>query len=212
MDLFYPFVLPPLPYAYDALEPAISAKTLALHHDQHFASAVDTLNALLFTAPAYQDRPLTRLIRDWSELPSAIRTGVRRAAGSLYAHDLYFRSMSQGHSQPSPALLDALDRTFHGAENFFKAFSNAAKDIYGSGFLWLFAARDGSLQLTKTPGHEILLGMTPIFCCDLWEHAYYTDRQNRSEEYIAHFPGLIDWEAASRRYDEALQSPPYPTP
>lgn len=214
MDLFYPFVLPPLPYDYHALEPAISAKTLAFHHDKHFASAVDTLNSLLFTAPAYQSWSLTRLIRDWSELPDTIRTNARRAAGSIFAHDLYFRSMAPANkrAQPSPALLSAMDQTFHGAENFFKVFSAAANDVYGSGFVWLLSDSSGALQLIKTPGHEVLLGQTPVFCCDLWEHAYYLDRQNRKEEYISYFPGLINWEEASRRYAAALQAPPYPNP
>jgi len=214
LDLFYPFVLPKLPYDYNALEGAISAQTLALHHDKHFAAAVDTLNALLFTAPAYQDWPLTRLIRDWSELPIAIRAQVRRAAGSIYAHDLYFRSMAPAsqRAQPSPALLGAMDWAFHGAENFFQVFSAAAKDVYGSGFVWLMSDSRGALQLVKTPGHEILLGLTPVLCCDLWEHAYYLDRQNRKEEYLSFFPGLINWAAASQRYEAVLEAPPYPNP
>ena len=214
LELYYPFSLPPLPYEFNALEPSISAKNLALHHEKHFGDAVDSLNALLFTLPAFQSWPLTRLIRDWSELPAPQRTKVRRYAGSIFAHDLYFRSMAPAaaRAEPSPSLLSAMDRTFHGAENFFKVFSTAAADIYASGFLWLFSADGGKLQLIKTPGHEIPLGQTPLLCCDLWEHAYYPDRQNRKEEYISHFPSLIDWHAASRRYEEALQMPSYLTP
>ena len=214
LDLYYPFSLPQLPYGYDALAPAISAKNLALHYDKHFGHAVDSLNALLFTLPAWQDWPLLRLIRDWAELPASQRTRVRQHAGSIFAHDLYFHSMApaSARSEPSPALLTAMDRTFHGAENFFKVFSSAAADVYGSGFLWLLAADDGRLQLIKTPGHEVPLGQRPLLCCDLWEHAYYPDRQNRREEYISHFPSLIDWRAASLRYEEALQNPSYLVP
>ena len=122
LDLYYPFSLPQLPYGYDALAPAISAKNLALHYDKHFGHAVDSLNALLFTLPAWQDWPLLRLIRDWAELPASQRTRVRQHAGSIFAHDLYFHSMApaSARSEPSPALLTAMDRTFHGAENFFK--------------------------------------------------------------------------------------------
>ena len=175
---------------------------------------MDSLNALLFSLPAWQTWPLTRLIRDWSELPAPYRTKVRRYAGSIFAHHLYFHSMApaSAHGEPSPALLSAMDRTFHGAENFFRIFSTAANEVYGSGFLWLLAAGDGKLQIVKTPGHEIPLGQTHLLCCDLWEHAYYLDRKNRREEYIAYFPSLIDWHAASLRYEEALQEPSYQAP
>ena len=211
LELFYPFSLPALPYDYNALEPAISAKTVAVHHDKHFGDAVDSLNSLLFALPAFQSWPLTRLIRDWSELPAPQRTKVRRAAGSVFAHDLYFRSMAPAaaRAEPSPALLSAMDRAFHGAENFFKVFSTAAADVYGSGFLWLLSDSEGRLQFIKTPGHEVPLGTTPILCCDLWEHAYYLDRLNRKEEYISYFPALIDWLGTSRRYESAQQASHY---
>jgi Fe-Mn family superoxide dismutase len=201
MEEHYPFTLPPLPYGYDALEPGISARTLHFHHDKHFAAYVDNLNKLLAEYPAYQKWPLQRLCRDWAELPCEIRQGVRNNAGGVYNHDLYFEDLSPAPaSSPLPPLDGAVAWTFGEPVRLRGILKNAALTQFGSGWAWLCADREGQLAVVKTANQDTPLQIKPLLCCDVWEHAYYLDYQNRRGEYFDNWWRLINWPRVSREY------------
>ena len=198
----YPFVLPPLPFPYDALEPEIDAKTMHFHHDKHFATYVDNLNHLLSDYPAYQSWPLEQLCTNWADLPDEIRQGVRNNAGGVYNHDLYFQMLQAlPASEPDGPLLAAIDRAFGDLEGLKTAMKNAALRVFGSGWVWLAANGQGGLSLLITSNQDTPLPMFPLLCCDVWEHAYYLQYQNRRAEYFDAWWRLINWPAVSARYD-----------
>ncbi len=197
----YPFTLPPLPYAYDALLPELDARTLCFHHDKHFAAYVEALNKLLADQPAYQDWPLEKLCRDWCQLPEDIRQGVRNNAGGVYNHDLYFRGMRPTPvSSPDETLRAAIVRDFGGLPELKGAMKAAALGQFGSGWSWLTADDSGALSVRKTPNQDTPLPLQPLLCCDVWEHAYYLLYQNRRGDYFDAWWRLIDWPRLSRAY------------
>lgn len=214
MESHYPFTLPPLPYDYDALLPELDEKTLHFHHDKHFAAYVDTLNKLLADQPAYQSWPLEKLCQDWCQLPEEIRQGVRNNAGGVYNHDLYFRTMRPTPaSSPTGALQDAVNRDFGGVLELKTAMKNAALGQFGSGWSWLTADGDGGLSVHKTPNQDTPLPLTPLLCCDVWEHAYYLLYQNRRAEYFENWWRLVDWPQISRVYEDLVsRQPRWPQP
>ena len=214
MESHYPFTLPPLPYAYDALLPELDEKTLHFHHDKHFAAYADTLNKLLADQPTYQNWPLEKLCQDWCQLPEEIRQGVRNNAGGVYNHDLYFRTMRPTPaSSPTGALRDAVDRDFGGLPELKTAMKNAALGQFGSGWAWLVADGDGRLSVHKTPNQDTPLPLIPLLCCDVWEHAYYLQYQNRRAEYFENWWRLVDWPQLSRVYGDLVsRQPRWPQP
>lgn len=214
MEAHYPFTLPPLPFAYDALVPELDEKTLLFHHDKHFAAYVDNLNKLLAQAPAYQGWSLEQLCMNWDKLPAGLRQGVRNNAGGVYAHDLYFRTL---HATPvtSPGFLlrGSIERDFGGLLELKNALKAAAMGQFGSGWAWLVADEGGGLSVRKTPNQDTPLPLRPLLCCDVWEHAYYLLYQNRREEYVENWWRLIDWPPISQDYERCLESHPrYPRP
>lgn len=210
----YPFQLPPLPYPPDALSPCIGLAAMQLHHDKLFAAYVDRLNQTLAPWPQFQSWSLERLILHWSELPGSIRTDVRRFAGGVYNHALYFASMNRPRTtRPSQALLGAIRRDFGSTEDFFRALVHQAASVFGSGYTWLTSSAAGRLSLSITPNQETPLPLTPLMNLDLWEHAFLLDHQNLRAEYVACFLDLIDWDAVSQRYEAVLSAvPPWPAP
>ena len=213
-DTHYPFVLPPLPYDYDALEPALDARTLGFHHDKHFAAYVDNLNKLLSDQPAYQSWPLEKLVRCWEELPPAICQGVRNNAGGVYNHDLYFRTMAPAPvASPDLPLQQAIDRDFGSLADLKAAMRAAALGQFGSGYAWLVHDQDGLLSVRKTSNQDAPLPLTPLLCCDVWEHAYYLQYQNRRGDYFDAWWHLVNWPLLSQRYGAfLLHRPHFPTP
>ena len=214
MESHYPFTLPPLPYAYDALLPELDEKTLHFHHDKHFAAYVDALNKLLAAQPAYQSWPLEKLCQDWFQLPEEIRQGVRNNAGGVYNHDLYFRTMRPTPaSSPTGMLRDAVDRDFGGLPQLKAAMKTAALGQFGSGWAWLTADGEGRLSVHKTPNQDTPLPLTPLLCCDVWEHAYYLLYQNRRAEYFENWWCLIDWPQISQVHEGLVSRwPRWPQP
>lgn len=208
----YPFALPPLPYAYDALAPELDARTLHFHHDKHFATYVENLNKLLQDTPDYQSWSLERLCQDWGSLPESIRQGVRNNAGGVYNHDLYFRTMApKPATRPTGDLEKAIDRDFGGLEALQTALKTAALGQFGSGWAWLVSTPDGALSIQKTTNQDTPLPLVPLLACDVWEHAYYLDYQNRRGDYFDAWWRLIDWPQLSKIYEGLLQhTPPYP--
>lgn len=207
MEAHYPFTLPPLPYAYDALLPELDERTLHFHHDKHFAAYVDNLNDLLKDRLEYHDWSLERLIQNWPALPEDIRQGARNNAGGVYSHDLYFKTMRPAPaSTPGGALQRAIDRDFGSLQGLKAALRAAALGQFGSGWAWLVTDGDGQLSVRKTPNQDIPLPLTPLLGCDVWEHAYYLLYQNRRGEYFEAWWRLVDWPEVTRRYEALTAS------
>ena len=205
--MHYPFLLPPLPYEDDALEPYLQEKTVRVHHGERMTAAVHTLNALLRGWNPCHLWSLRRLASDWATLPATIREGVGEQAESLISHALYFEGMTRRDTVPTELLQCALKREFDGKDGLRCAMRQAERRIKGDGWLFLCAFSDGSLQLVPTeknrlPQGEILLAL------DLWEHAYAADYPARRDAYLsAWFDSLVDWDCASRRYEAAVSRP-----
>lgn len=204
-----PYTLPKLPYAYDALEPHVDAKTMEIHHTKHHQTYVDKLNEAVAGA-AYADKPVEELIRDLSALPEDKRTAVRNHGGGHANHSLFWTVMSpNGGGKPDGELAKAIDSDLGGFDAFKEAFTKAAVSRFGSGWAWLVVGAGGKLAVEDTGNQDSPLmkgvgsGNTPILGLDVWEHAYYLKYQNRRPEYIAAFYNVIDWKEVARRYAEA---------
>lgn len=189
------FELPPLPWAADALEPIISAKTIEFHYGKHHQAYVNNLNNLLPGSP-FENAPLEQIVVE-------AEGGIFNNAAQVWNHTFYWNCLTpQGGGQPTGDLMDAIVRDFGSFEEFQKQFTQAAATLFGSGWAWLSADEDGKLIISQEPnaGNPMRKGLEPLLTCDVWEHAYYLDKQNRRPEYIADFWKLVDWEAVSDRY------------
>nr|8AVN_A Chain A, Superoxide dismutase [Candidatus Wolfebacteria bacterium GW2011_GWB1_47_1]8AVN_B Chain B, Superoxide dismutase [Candidatus Wolfebacteria bacterium GW2011_GWB1_47_1] len=196
--------LPPLPYAYNALEPFIDAKTLEIHHTKHHQSYVDKLNAALEKYPDLQDKTVEELIKSLNELPEEIRTTVRNNAGGHFSHTLYWNIMNPATQEYIPEELgNALVETFGSIIAFKEQFSKAAANIFGSGWVWLAADANKKLKIVSTTGQDnpLMTGDAPLMGIDIWEHAYYLHYQNRRPEYIENWWNVLDWKAVEERYN-----------
>lgn len=203
----YPFVVRPLPYEYDALVPVLDAETLTFHHDKHYKTYVDNLNAALADYPELQKMSLTELLTQIDTLPPAIQTAVRNNGGGVYNHELYFDSMKNPVGQdPSGALAEAIDRDFGSYRQWKEQMKQAAVGKFGSGWAWLVADKNGVLSIVQTANQDVpnLEIYTPIFLVDVWEHAYYLQYQNRRADYVEGWFGLINWRKAGKRYEDLL--------
>lgn len=201
MESHYPFSLPPLPYAYSALLPQIDERTLCFHHDKHFAAYVENLNRLLADHPEYQSWSLEQLCQDWCSLPEDLRQGVRNNAGGVYNHDLYFKTLAPAPASiPSGLLSAGIRRDFGGLSALKSALKTAALGQFGSGWAWLVCNRDGQLSVQKTANQDTPLPLWPLLCCDVWEHAYYLQYQNRREEYFENWWQIVSWPRVSQCY------------
>ncbi|MHC4930645.1 MAG: superoxide dismutase [Planctomycetota bacterium] len=197
--------LPPLPYAFDALEPHIDARTMEIHHGKHHNAYVTNLNKALETHPDLQDKPLDALIANLSGLPDDIRTAVRNNGGGHWNHSLFWSVMGPGKGgTPSGPLADAIGSSFGGFDGFKDLFAKAAATRFGSGWAWLIAS-DGKLEVSSSPNQDnpIMEGKTPILGLDVWEHAYYLNYQNRRPDYIAAWWNVVDWDAVAARFADA---------
>ena len=187
MDMHYPYQLPPLPYAYEALSPNISGDTLRFHHDKHFQTYVDNLNTALADCPECQSKPLDELLKNLDRLPDPKRTAIRNNGGGVYNHLLYFDGMCACHSsRPSGGLAMAMERDFGSFEGWKEQMKAAALGQFGSGYAWLVSETSGKLSVMKLPNQDcpLSMGLWPVLCLDVWEHAYYLDYQNRRAEYV----------------------------
>lgn len=202
MNCHYPFELPPLPYAYTALEPHISAQTLMLHHDKHFKTYVDNLNQALEKCPAYHDWSLERLMTENRRLPYRIRTAVWNNAGGVYNHALYFSILGPGENQPSGKLEEAIRTCFGSVEQLLIQLKKCALAQFGSGYAWLACSGTGRLKILSSANQNTPLPcrLFPLMNLDVWEHAYYLQYQNRRADYIDQFLQVVDWEEIERNY------------
>lgn len=195
--------LPDLPYAYDALAPHMSEKTLRLHHGEHHQSYVDKLNDALDDDGQTND-----------DLPALIKkayqendTEVFNNAGQVWNHTFFWECMSPEPRAISKSLAGAIDKAFGSADAFRKAFKQAATGQFGSGWAWLVSSRNGALSVVSTANAEpaFVDAGVPLVACDVWEHAYYLDYQNDRGAFIKAFlDNLVDWHAASTRYEERV--------
>jgi Fe-Mn family superoxide dismutase len=206
----YPFSLPDLPYAYDALEPHVDQKTLQVHHREHHATYVKKLNEALAQEPAWHSSTLADLLRDPNKLPDPIRAAVRNNGGGHLNHDFFWNVMSPASSgraarEPRGPLADALEKAFGSFEDFRRKFSDAAAKHFASG--WVALSLDPetrALAIVDLKDHETLLprGHVGLLILDVWEHAYYLKYQNRRPEFIAAFWNVVDWSQAEERFGE----------
>lgn len=197
------FQLPELPYAHDALEPHIDARTMEIHHGKHHNGYTNNLNAALEKFPELAGKSIEELVSDLNAVPENIRTAVRNNGGGYYNHKLFWTSMSpEGGGAPSGALAEAIDAAFGDFETFKGTFAKAAATRFGSGWGWLSKKADGSLVVTSTPNQDNPLseGLTPILGVDVWEHAYYLNYQNRRGDYLSAFWNIVNWDEISNRF------------
>ena len=190
------FELPALPYAFDALEPHIDAKTMEIHHDKHHAAYVAGLNAALEGLEGYEGKSVESILAAIKEVPEAKRQAVINPGGGHANHSLFWTLLSaQGGGAPEGELAAAIDATFGSFDAFKEQFSNAAKTRFGSGWAWLVVNGAGALEVLSTPNQDspLMDGKTPILGLDVWEHAYYLNYQNRRPDYVAAFWNVVSW-------------------
>jgi Fe-Mn family superoxide dismutase len=200
------FELPPLPYAEDALEPHIDARTMSIHHDKHHAAYTSNLNNALGDYPDLASKGIEALLGDLNSIPEAIRTAVRNNGGGFANHSLFWRIMSpDGGGEPTGELGSAINAAFGSFDNFKDAFGKAAMTRFGSGWAWLYVDGGGNLAVTSTPNQDspLMEGGTPILGLDVWEHAYYLNYQNRRGDYVSSWWNVVDWGAVAANYAAA---------
>ena len=192
------FVLPKLPFADNALEPVISAKTISYHYGKHHAAYVDKLNELVAGTP-YESMPLVEVVKKSArqEKDKAIFNNAAQA----WNHDFYWHSMAPAGGEPAGKIKDALQSSFGGVKEFKEAFAKAAVAQFGSGWAWLVKGADGKLKIATTSNADtpIAHGETPLLTADVWEHAYYLDYQNRRPDHVkAWLDRLANWAFAEK--------------
>lgn len=197
------FELKPLPYPTDALEPHIDARTMEIHHGKHHATYVTNLNNALKDHPDVAKRSLEDLVSRLDTVPEAIRTAVRNNGGGHWNHDLFWKLMTpEGSSAPQGELEKALCAAFGNFDGFKTAFKTAGLGRFGSGWAWLVAAKDGTLSIMSTPNQDnpLMEGKHAILGCDVWEHAYYLNYQNRRADYLDAWWNVVNWDVVGQLY------------
>ena len=199
----YPFKLPDLPYAFDALEPHIDARTMEIHHDKHHAAYTSKLNEALEKHPDLQGKSIEELLGAIDSVPQDIRTTVRNNGGGYVNHALFWQIMAPGGGgEPGGKLGQAIGKTFGSFDAFRKKVSDAAAAQFGSGWGWLVRNGAGSLEVYSTANQDspLMQGHTPILGVDVWEHAYYLKYQNRRPDYLQAWWNVVNWTEVERRF------------
>ena len=199
--------LPALPYAYDALEPHIDAKTMEIHHSRHHQTYVTNLNAALADLPELAALPLEALLARIDSLPAQVQGAVRNHGGGHANHSLFWQVMSpQGGGEPDGELAAAIERDLGGLESFRQAFTQAALSRFGSGWAWLVVDGRGKLQVVSSANQDspLMEGLTPILGLDVWEHAYYLKYRNKRGDYLANLWKVVDWKQVYSNYLRAI--------
>ena len=198
--------LPKLPYAYNALEPHIDAKTMEIHHTKHHQGYVNKLNAALEKYPDLAEHQLDKLLQSLDTVPEDIRRAVRNNGGGHYNHSLFWNLMKpKGGGEAGGEILEAIKKDFGDFDSFKEEFSNTAGGVFGSGWAWLIVDVDGSLKVTSTANQDnpVMDGLKPIMGLDVWEHAYYLNYQNRRPDYIEAWWNVVNWEYIEQLYKES---------
>jgi superoxide dismutase, Fe-Mn family len=201
----YPFKLPDLPYAPDALEPHIDARTMEIHHGKHHAAYTNKLNEALEKHADLQSRSIEELLGGIDSIPEDIRTVVRNNGGGYANHGLFWTIMGpDGGGEPAGELADAIRQKFGSFSDFRQKVSTAGANQFGSGWAWLVVG-DGGLEVYSTPNQDspLMKGHRPVLGVDVWEHAYYLKYQNRRPDYLEAWWNTVNWEEVGRRYRDA---------
>jgi Fe-Mn family superoxide dismutase len=201
----YPFQLPDLGYAYDALEPHIDARTMEIHHSKHHAGYTSKFNGALEGHADLHGKSAIAIISDLDALPEAIRTAVRNNGGGYVNHALFWDVMTPGGANaPSGDLATAIDAAFGSFADFKAKFEAAGAGQFGSGWAWL-CAKGGALSVTSTANQDspCMKGLTPVLGVDVWEHAYYLNYQNRRPDYLSAFWNVVNWDKVAGRFAAA---------
>jgi superoxide dismutase, Fe-Mn family len=207
------YELPKLPYAYDALEPHIDARTMEIHYTKHHQAYITNANKLLADQPDLAALDVNALIADLSKVPEAIRTGLRNNAGGHSNHSFFWTILGPGKGgAPTGALASAIDASLGGFDKFKEDFGKAAATRFGSGWAWLYVTGDKKLAIGSTANQDSpLMGKAvagiegkPVLGLDVWEHAYYLNYQNRRPDYVTAWWNVTNWDAASANYAKAI--------
>ena len=202
------YSLPTLPYAYDALEPNIDAKTMEIHHSKHHQTYINNINGAI-AGTEWEKLSVEDLVAKVNEVPTDLKNMVINNAGGHANHSLFWTVMSpQGGGQPTGAVAKAIDEQLGSFDAFKDAFTKAAISRFGSGWAWLSVTPERNLIVESSANQDspLMHGHTPILGLDVWEHAYYLKYQNRRPEYINAFYNVVDWDEVNRRYHTALQA------
>ena len=205
-SMSYPYQLPDLDYAYDALAPVIDEQTMRIHHTKHHQGYTRKTNAAL-KGTGYQDKPLAWLFTKIDDYPAS----VRNAGGGFYNHSLFWNFLTPEGDEFSGEVSEAIKNEFGSYDSFVTAFEKAAKSQFGSGWAWLVITSDGSLEVTSTANQnnplmkdEAVRGI-PLLNLDVWEHAYYLNYQNERGTYVSNFWDIVNWEEVNKRYKMAKE-------
>jgi Fe-Mn family superoxide dismutase len=199
------YSVPDLPYAFDALEPHIDARTMEIHHDKHHAAYVSKTNAALEGHDALAAKSIEDLISDLASVPEGIRGAIRNNGGGHANHSLFWTVMSpSGGGAPTGDLADAINAACGSFDEFKAKFAAAGATRFGSGWAWL-SVDGGKVVVESTPNQDspLMEGRTPILGLDVWEHAYYLNYQNRRPDYISAFWSVVNWDEVARRFAAA---------
>jgi len=198
--------LPALPYAFNALEPHIDAKTMEIHHGKHHATYVAKLNEAITKEPSLASKSVEDLLMNIKTIPDSVRGAVNNHGGGHLNHSIFWKNLSpKGGGKPSGALLEAMTTVFGGFDSFKEKFTASAAGRFGSGWAWLCVDKGGKLIIKDFPNQDNPLteGLKPILGLDVWEHAYYLKYQNRRPDYIAAFWNLVNWPDVAERFAKA---------
>jgi Fe-Mn family superoxide dismutase len=197
-----PFSLPPLPYAYDALEPSFDAETMHLHHDKHHQTYVNNLNAAVAGHPELAGKSVVELVANLTTAPESIRTVVRNSGGGHANHSFWWPTLGKGGAAPTGELAKAIDAKFGSLSTFQEQMTKAALSVFGSGWAWLVKLPGGAVALETTPNQDSPLSesLRPILGIDVWEHAYYLKYQNRRADYVKAFWQVLNWDYVSGQF------------
>ncbi len=197
-----PHTLPKLPYAYDALEPHIDAKTMEIHYTKHHQTYVDKLNAALESAPELAELSIEELMGKVDAAPEAVRTAIRNNGGGHYNHSMYWEVMGANKGgEPTGEVAVVIEKNFGGFAKFQELWAKEAVGRFGSGWVWLCLDKDDTYTVHSTPNQDnpAMEGNKPIFGMDVWEHAYYLKYQNKRPDYVAAWWNVVNWDAVNAR-------------
>jgi Fe-Mn family superoxide dismutase len=201
------YTLPALPYAYNALEPHIDARTMEIHHTKHHQTYVDKLNAAVEKHPDLAALPVEELLKKISTVPAEIKTAVQNHGGGHANHSLFWTLLTaKSEGKPSGELLAEIEKAFTSYDKFVEEFSAAATNRFGSGWAWLVVSKDKKLTVLSTANQDspLMEGHTPILGLDVWEHAYYLNYQNRRPDYIKSFWNIVNWGRVAELFTQAM--------
>jgi superoxide dismutase, Fe-Mn family len=201
--------LPPLPYAYEALEPTIDAQTMHLHHEKHHAAYVNNLNAALEKHPELGSKTPEQLIVNINAIPEDIRGAVRNNGGGHVNHTMFWTIMqANGGGNPDGPVAKAIQETFGGFADFQTKFNDAGAKQFGSGWAWLARDKGGKLVVLSTPNQDNPLsqGLYPVMGNDVWEHAYYLKYNNRRPDYLKAWWNVVNWKEINKRFEQSMEA------